>query len=249
MCNSKVSFSNRLTSPATRYGTTIIRISSWSTTSESELININMANNHTMDTEAEAAVEIQMMEVSNNANTSPRRRKSGANTNTNTNNSSFSWFSGPILICGFAVMTVTFIIAVFASLNASDRVTMMASQQEATTFSKSKASKAPKADQACKISNLRECCLQGNAAVCIIDFNCSYDRCGTCPKSLFNDCCRQTQLADLVFCQTQLGCDLTQCGSTKRPNKKKPNKKKKNKRKLLVEAVKSNGEGIKRIYQ
>ena len=106
----------------------------------------------------------------------------------------------------------------------------------------------PNPNKACKISNLRECCLNGNAAVCILDYNCSYDRCGTCPKSLFNDCCRQTQIADLAFCQTQLGCDLTQCGSTNRPNKK-PNKKKKNKRKLLVEAVKSNGEGIKKIYQ
>jgi hypothetical protein len=52
----------------------------------------------------------------------------------------------------------------------------------------------------------------------------------------------------MAFCQTRLGCDLTQCGSTKRPNKK-PSKKKKNKRKLLVDAVKSNGEGLKRIYQ
>jgi hypothetical protein len=72
--------------------------------------------------------------------------------------------------------------------------------------------------------------------------------CGTCSKSLFNDCCSQTQLANLAFCQTRLGCDLTQCGPTRRPNKK-PSKKKKNKRKLLVDAVKSNGEGLKRIYQ
>ena len=108
----------------------------------------------------------------------------------------------------------------------------------------------PNPHKACKISNLRECCINGNAAVCILDYNCSYDMCGTCPKSLFNDCCRQTQIAEMTFCQTRLGCDLTQCGSTNRPNKK-PNKKKKkkNKRMLLVDAVKSNGEGLKKIYQ
>lgn len=115
---------------------------------------------------------------------------------------------------------------------------------------KSSSNDFPNPNKACQISNLRQCCLNGNAAVCILDYNCSYDMCGTCPKSLFNDCCRQTQLDNLAFCQTRLGCDLTQCGSTKKPNKK-PNKKKKkkNNRKLLVEAVKSNGEGIQRIYQ
>ena len=136
------------------------------------------------------------------------------------------------------------------SKNGKNNSSSSSSSSKTSKNSKATSSSAdfPNPNKACNISNLRQCCLNGNAAVCILDYNCSYDRCGTCPKSLFNDCCSQTQLADLAFCQTELGCDLTQCGPTRRPNRK-PNKKKKNKRKLLVEAVKSNGEGIKKIYQ
>ena len=96
--------------------------------------------NHTTDTdtdteaEASAAVEIQMMEEVSNSN--------NANTKSRLGIPSFSLFNG-LIIGGFTVMAVTFIIAVFASLKAADRVTMMASQQKAAGSAKS--TKAPKA--------------------------------------------------------------------------------------------------------
>jgi hypothetical protein len=103
--------------------------------------------NHTTDleeAEASAAVEVEIAQTmdkvsnSDNDNDSTKLEKKSAK-----NSSFFSWFN-PILIGGLAVMGfVTFTIAVFSSLKAADRVTMMASQQEAATYSK--ATKAPKA--------------------------------------------------------------------------------------------------------
>jgi hypothetical protein len=93
--------------------------------------------NHTTDTEAEAsaAAEIQMMEEVSNSNNANTKRRLGI--------PSFSSLFNGLIIGGFTVMAVTFIIAVLASAKAADRVTMMASQQKAAGSAKS--TKAPKA--------------------------------------------------------------------------------------------------------
>jgi len=120
------------------------------------------------------------------------------------------------------------------------------SSSKGSKYSKGSSSKSSKSSPSssdnisCTPSEQSKCCTNGNRALCIIDNGCNIDNCGRCEKELFKQCCLESGDA-LVYCVTDLNCDVTKCGGEK--------KKKKETRMLLVESGKPKGEGNAKIFQ